>query len=393
MTRTHLQALLCSATGEELPRDRLLNLSPAGKPIVCRYDLETIRDSIDRDTVAARPRGMWRWRELLPLPFDAEPVTLGEGDTPLLPAPRLAEALGLSRLWVKDESVEPTGSFKARGLSAAVTMGAHLGAKAFIVPSAGNAGGALAAYAARAGRPAHVFVPADTPIINQREVLLYGGHLHRIEGLIHDCGRRVGEVKDELGAFDVSTLKEPYRIEGKKTMGLELAQQLGWRVPDVIVYPTGGGTGLIGMHKAFEELAALGWLPEARQPRFVSVQSSGCAPIVRAFERGDTEAPLWEDAQTRASGLRVPKAVGDFLMLRILRETGGTAVAIDDDRLLEDMRWLASAEGINACPEGGACVSAVRDLIDRGFIRRDDEVVVFNTGAGTKYLETLPELP
>jgi threonine synthase len=335
---------------------------------------------------------MWRWRELLPLPFDASPVTLGEGDTPLLSAPRIAEALGLKRLWIKDESVEPTGSFKARGLSAAVTMATQLGARALIVPSAGNAGGALAAYAARAGLPSHVFVPADTPIINQREVLLYGGHLHRIDGLINDCGRRVAQVKDELDAFDVSTLKEPYRIEGKKTMGLELAQQLGWRVPDVIIYPTGGGTGLIGMHKAFEELAALGWLQQAKQPRFVSVQSTGCAPIVRAFERGDTEAPLWENAQTQASGLRVPKAVGDFLMLRMLRETGGTAIAIEDHQLLDDMRWLASAEGINACPEGGACISAVRLLHERGFIRADDEVVVFNTGAGTKYLETLPEL-
>lgn len=393
MTQTHLQALYCSATGHELPTDRLHNLSPAGKPILCRYDLDAIRSAVDRDAIAARRGGMWRWRELLPLPFDAEPVSLGEGDTPLLPAKRLAEALGLSRLWIKDESVEPTGSFKARGLSAAVTMATHLGATSLIVPSAGNAGGALAAYAARAGRPSHVFVPADTPIINQREVLLYGGNLVRVDGLIHDCGRRVAEVKDELGAFDVSTLKEPYRIEGKKTMGLELAEQLGWRVPDVIVYPTGGGTGLIGMHKAFEELAALGWLEQARQPRFVSVQSSGCAPIVRAFERGDEEAPLWEDADTQASGLRVPKAVGDFIMLRMVRETGGTAVAIDDAQLLDDMRWMASAEGINACPEGGACISAVRVLRERGFIGRDDEVVVFNTGAGTKYLETLPELP
>jgi threonine synthase len=392
MTRTHLKALYCSATGETLASDRLHNLSPAGKPILCRYDLETIRDGVDRDAVAARRGSMWRWRELLPLPFDADPVTLGEGDTPLLSTPRIARGLGLSRLWVKDESVEPTGSFKARGLAAAVTMANHLGAEAFIVPSAGNAGGALAAYAARAGKPSHVFVPADTPIINQREVLLYGGNLTRIDGLIDDCGRRVAEVKDQLGAFDVSTLKEPYRIEGKKTMGLELAQQLGWRVPDVIVYPTGGGTGLIGMHKAFEELAALGWLEAAKQPRFVSVQSSGCAPIVRAFERGDDEAPPWKNAHTQASGLRVPKAVGDFLMLRILRETGGTAVAIDDDRLLDDMRWLASAEGINACPEGGACISAVRVLLERGFIHPDDEVVVFNTGAGTKYLETLPAL-
>lgn len=392
MRPSHLQSLFCSSTGAELPVDRLHNLSPAGKPILCRYDLQAVARTVDRETIAARRGSMWRWRELMPLPLDAEPVSLGEGDTPLLAAPRLGEALDVTKLWIKDESVNPTGSFKARGLSAAVTMAVHLGARAFVVPSAGNAGGALAAYAGRAGMPAHVFVPADTPMVNQREVLLYGAHLHRVDGLIHECGRRAAEKKAELGAFDVSTLKEPYRIEGKKTMGLELAQQLGWRLPDVIVYPTGGGTGLIGMHKAFEELAALGWLAGAQQPRFVSVQSSGCAPIVRAFERGDTSAPLWDDAHTLASGLRVPKAVGDFLMLRVLRETGGTAVAVDDETLLADMVLMASSEGVNACPEGGACVSAVRQLRERGFIAKDDEVVVFNTGAGTKYVETLPEL-
>jgi threonine synthase len=387
-----VETLYCSATGEPLPAGRLHGLSPAGKPILVRYDLAAIRGAVEREAIADRPRGMWRWRELLPLPTPAEPVTLGEGDTPLLPAPRLGAELGLSRLWIKDESGNPTGSFKARGLSAAVTMAHHLGARAFIVPSAGNAGGALAAYAARAGCPAHVFVPADTPIVNRREVVLFGGRLHEVDGLIDACGRMVAERKAELQAFDVSTLKEPYRIEGKKTMGLELAEQLGWRVPDVIVYPTGGGTGLIGMHKAFDELAALGWIDAKKRPRFVSVQASGCAPIIEAFHAGRDAAVRWENASTVASGLRVPAAVGDFLMLRALRETDGTAVAIDDARLVADMVAMASLEGVNACPEGGACVAAVRRLRSEGWIAEDDEVVIFNTGAGTKYLEVLAQL-
>ena len=393
MPDTFLTELYCSATGDTLPRDRLLNLSPAGKPILCRYDLEGIRGAVDRDQVAARPPGMWRWAELLPLPLTQSPVTLGEGDTPLLPAARLGRELGLPKLWVKDESGNPTGSFKARGLSAAVTMATHLGAEAFAIPSAGNAGGALAAYSARAGKPCHVFVPADTPVITQQEVIAYGGNLVRVEGLINDCGKVVAARREALGAFDVSTLKEPYRIEGKKTMGLELAQQLGWRLPDVIVYPTGGGTGLIGMHKAFAELAELGWIDSDKRPRFVSVQSTGCAPVVRAFEAGAQHAVPWENAATRAYGLRVPGAVGDFLMLAALRETNGTAVAVDDEALLADMLVLGQLEGINACPEGGACVTAVRALKEQGWLSADDEIVIFNTGAGTKYLETLPPLP
>lgn len=392
MSQTFVETLYCSATGERLPADRLWGLSPAGKPILVRYDLEAIGRAVTREEIARRPRGLWRWRELLPLPFHAEPITLGEGDTPLLPAPRLGRALGLERLWIKDESVQPTGSFKGRGMAAAVTMAVHLGARAFVVPSAGNAGGALAAYAARAGTPAHVFVPADTPTVNQREVLLYGGRLTRVQGLIDDCGRMLAEQREALGAFDVSTLKEPYRIEGKKTMGLELAEQLGWRLPDVIVYPTGGGTGLVGMHRAFEQLAALGWIDGDRRPRFVSVQASGCAPIVRAFERGERHAQPWKNAHTRASGLRVPGAIGDFLILEALRSSGGRAVAVDDDALVADMRLMAATEGINACPEGGACVSALRVLRASGWLKPEDEVVVFNTGAGTKYVEALPEV-
>lgn len=392
MTNTHLLDLRCSATGAAVPAGQLHGLSAAGRPLVCRYDLDRIARAVDRDAVSARARGMWRWRELLPLPFDAAPVTLGEGDTPLVDAQRLARALGVRQLWIKDESVEPTGSFKARGIAAAVSMAVHLGVRAFAIPSAGNAGGALAAYAARAGRPAHVFVPSDTPIVNQREVLLYGATLHRVEGLIHDCGRRVAQMREELDAFDVSTLKEPYRLEGKKTMGLEICEQLGWRVPDVVVYPTGGGTGLLGVHAAIAALARLGWLREARQPRFVVVQASGCAPIVRAWERGADEAETFEPAHTLASGLRVPKAVGDRMMLEILRETGGTAIAIDDRELLADMALLARSEGLCACPEAGACVSAIRSLRASGYIRPDDEVLTFNTGAGTKYVELLPEL-
>jgi threonine synthase len=392
MPTSQLTHLECSATGEHAAPDRLRMLSPAGRPWLCRYDLEAVRRGVDRDEIASRTRGMWRWRELLPLAGDAEPITLGEGDTPLLDARRLAAELGVRRLWIKDESLEPTGSFKARGLSAAVTMAVQLGARAFAIPSAGNAGGALAAYAAKAGLPAHVFVPADTPEINQREVLLYGGSLHRVDGLIHDCGRIVAERRDELGAFDVSTLKEPYRLEGKKTMGLEICEQLGWRVPDVVVYPTGGGTGLIGVHKAIDELIRLGWLAEDRQPRYVAVQASGCAPIVRAFEAGLDDAVSIEHPHTLASGLRVPKAVGDRMMLSILRSSGGTAVAIDDEVLLADMLVLARREGVAACPEAGACISAIRGLRASGWIGPDDEVLTFNTGAGTKYAELLPAI-
>jgi threonine synthase len=387
---THLRDLICSLTGVAYPTGMLHGLSSAGRPLMCRYDLDAVKRSVDRDAITRRPRGMWRWRELMPLPDGVAPVSLGEGDTALLDAPNTAAELDLRRLWIKDESTNPTGSFKARGISAAVTMGVHLGASAFAVPSAGNAGGALAAYAARAGVPAHVFVPADTPIVNQREVLLCGAYLHRVQGLIHECARVLAEQRDELGVFDLSTLKEPYRLEGKKTMGLEICESLGWRVPDVVVYPTGGGTGLIGVHKAIEELTALGWLEHARQPRFVVVQASGCAPIVRAFEAGASEAQTVQDAHTIASGLRVPKAVGDRIMLDILRRTHGTAVAIDDPELLAGARALARAEGIHACPETGACIAAIRRLRDSGFIGPEDEVLTFNTGSATKYVELLP---
>lgn len=392
MSDSALSSLVCSVSGDTYPLGELHNLSRAGRPILCRYDLDRVRRSVDRDVFRSRGRGMWRWRELMPLSRPHEPVTLGEGDTPLLDAPRLAAELGLRQMWIKDESINPTGSFKARGLSAAVTMAKALGAKALSIPSAGNAGGALAAYAARAGLPAHVYVPADTPEINQLEVPLFGAELTCIDGLIDDCGKLAAAQREQLGAFDVSTLKEPYRLEGKKTLGLELAEQLDWKLPDVIVYPTGGGTGLVGMHKAFGELAELGWLDGPARPRFVVVQADGCAPMVKAFEDGAEAATRWENAETCASGLRVPAAVGDRLILEALRDSHGTGVRVSDKALVADMHAMARREGINAAPEGGACLAAVRMLTASGFIGADDSVVVFNTGAGTKYLEVMRKI-
>jgi threonine synthase len=396
---TYLERLRCSETGDTLQQgtqlEGLLTLSPAGKPIICDYDLDSIRADVDRDRVSASDRrwmGMWRWRELLPLPLSEHPISLGEGDTPLQRASVLEAELGIERLWIKDEGTNPTGSFKARGMSAAVTMAKHLGARALIVPSAGNAGGAMAAYGACAQLPTHVYVPADTPEINQREVVLYGGRLEVVDGLIDACGRQAAADRESLDAFPLSTLKEPYRLEGKKTMGLELAEQLGWRVPDVILYPTGGGTGLIGMHKAFDELISLGWISSDKRPRMVCVQASGCAPMVRAFEQGDRFATPWEDATTCASGLRVPGAVGDFLIQDALRESQGTAIAVSDDDLVADMKALSAATGVCAAPEGGACLTALRELRARNWIRADEEVVLFNTGAGSKYVEVMRRL-
>ena len=311
-------------------------------------------------------------------------MTLGEGFTPLLEATRLASRLGLRKLWIKDESVNPTGSFKARGLSAAVSMAKALGARKLAIPSAGNAAGALAAYAARAGLESYIFMPRDVPPANRIECEATGAHVTLIDGLITDCGRIVAERQNAEGWFDVSTLKEPYRIEGKKTLGLELAEQLGWRLPDVIIYPTGGGTGLIGMWKAFDEMEQLGWI-ESRRPRMVSVQASGCAPIVRAFERKQECAEEWQGATTVASGLRVPRAIGDFIMLGILRKSQGTAVAVTDVEMLEDISVIGRDEGLLVAPEGAATLSALKKLLASGFIEEQDEVVLFNTGSGLKY--------
>ena len=363
------------------------HLCICGAPLLARYDLEAAR-GWSKASLAGRAADMWRYRELMPL-FDGEaPLTLGEGWTPLVHAKRLGEDLGLERLFVKDESLNPTNSFKARGLSAAVTRAAYLGARALAVPSAGNAANAMAAYAAAAGLPAHVFMPKDVKPPFIRECELYGADVTLVDGLITDAGRVAAEKGRPLGWYDMSTLKEPYRIEGKKTMAYELGEQLDWRFPDWIVYPTGGGTGMVGMWKAFDEMEHIGW-KDARRPRMVSVQAEGCAPIVRAFEQGAERSEMWPSARTVADGLRVPKAVGDFLVLRAVRESGGTALAVSDERMVQGMRDLGAREGISAAPEGGAALEAVRVLRREGRIRDADTVVIFNTGGALKYLDVL----
>jgi threonine synthase len=365
-----------------------------GRPIWVRYDLPAIRRAVTPDAIVSRPPSLWRYRELLPLPFDVEPVTLGEGMSPLLDCPRLGSELGLKRLRVKDESQLPTGSFKSRGMTTAVSLAKWLGVERLALPTAGNAGGAAAAYGARAGLEVFVFMPEDTPIVNQMEARQLGAKAFRVNGLINDCGRIVGSLKDQTGWFDLSTLKEPYRLEGKKTMGLELAEQLGWRLPDVILYPTGGGTGLIGMWKAFQELKELGWLKSEKMPRLVSCQAEGCAPIVRAFEKEERFAEPFPNARTVASGLRVPAAVGDFMMLDAIRESRGRAVAGREQAIVPWMVRAGGAEGISVCPETAVCFDVLEQLVREGWVRADDEVVVFNTGAAQKYIEALPpELP
>jgi threonine synthase len=329
---------------------------------------------------------MWRYREVMPVENDANVVSLGEGWTPLLHAERLGADVGIDRLLIKDESLNPTQSFKARGMSAAVSMAKELGVTKLAAPSAGNAGGALAAYAARAGLEAHIFVPKDTPRANVIECQRLGANVTLVDGLITDCGAEVARRKDAEGWFDVSTLKEPYRVEGKKTLGYELAEQLGWELPDVIVYPTGGGTGLVGMWKAFDEMEQMGWIGSKR-PRMVTVQSEGCAPIVKAFEEGKQSAEMFENAATVASGLRVPKAIGDFLILDAIRNSGGTAIAVSDAELIAAVDQIGAREGLFVAPEGGACLPALRVLIERNLVDKDETVVIFNTGAGIKYLE------
>lgn len=383
-TLHHLECTRCGATHDA---DRLHTLCPAcGKVLYARYDLERAKKTLTRESVARRPRGMWRWREIMPVRDPRFVVTLGEGDTPLLPAPRLGAELGLSHLYIKEESLCPTGSFKARGLSAAVSRNLELGARAFAIPSAGNAASALAAYAARAGVPAHVYMPVDTPELFKKEDAIYGADTTLVRGLINDCGAIVKKRAAAEGLFDVSTLKEPYRAEGKKTMGLEIAEQLGWELPDAVVYPTGGGTGIVGMWKAWEELEAMGLLGKKR-PKMISVQAEGCAPIVRAFDAGLDHAPLWENASTVASGLRVPVAVADSLILHAIRASGGTAISVSDAEMADAMRAIGSREGIFAAPEGAATWAATRALVQRGFLKKDDAIVLFNTGTGIKYAE------
>jgi threonine synthase len=383
---THLESAL---DGSHFPAEKVHTIHQ-GRPLWVRYDLDAIRRTVSPQVIAARPPSLWRYRELLPLPPDDEPVTLGEGMTPLLPCPRLGAALGVPRLMIKDESQLPTGSFKSRGMAVAVSMARHFGLKRLAVPTAGNAGGALAAYGARAGMEVYVFMPDDTPIINQMEAYLAGAKVYLVNGLITDCGRLVREGTERMGWFDMSTLREPYRLEGKKTMGLELAEQLGYQLPDVVLYPTGGGTGLIGMWKAFAELRTLGWLKADKLPRLISCQSDGCAPIVRAFESGARFAESFPNARTIASGLRVPAAVGDFMMLDAIRASAGLAVAGREDRIVEWMKRAMSLEGVSLCPEAAVCLDSLDNLRRDGHVREAEQVVLFNTGAAQKYPEAVP---
>ena len=384
---SHLECSVPCGAGPYDPRVEQ-HLCTCGAPLLARYNLDAAR-AWRRDSLAGREPTMWRYRELMPL-FDGEvPVTLGEGWTPLIHAKRLGESLGMRRLYVKDESLNPTNSFKARGLSAAVTRAAHLGARTLSVPSAGNAANAVAAYGAAAGIEAKVFMPKDVKAPFIRECELYGAEVTLVDGLITDAGRIAAERGRPLGWYDMSTLKEPYRIEGKKTMAYEVAEQLGWSLPDWIVYPTGGGTGMVGMWKAFEEMEHIGWLEPGRRPRMVSVQAEHCAPIVRAFEQGAERSEMWKDARTVADGLRVPKAIGDFLVLRAVRESGGTALAVQDTDMVAGMRELGRREGISAAPEGGAALQAVKQLLRDGVVKPSDTVVIFNTGGALKYFDVL----
>jgi threonine synthase len=385
-TLTHLE---CPACGAHHDADQLHNLCPrCGKPLLARYDLERAARTLTPEALAGREPTLWRYREVLPVRDPDFILSLGEGGTPLAHAAWLGEQIGCPDTFIKDESLNPTASFKARGLSMAVSRALELGAEALAIPSAGNAAGAMSAYAALAGLPAHVFMPADAPLAFRAECRALGAEVTLVEGLITDAGKAVQAGVDEHGWFNVSTLREPYRIEGKKTMGYELAEQLGWDLPDVIIYPTGGGTGLIGMWKAFDEMEALGLIGPKR-PRMVSVQSAGCAPIVRAFDQGLDHAPAWEDAHTLAAGLRVPAAIGDFLILQALRQSGGTAVAVTDDAIMEAMHLMGAATGIFPAPEGAATLAAQQQLLEEGWIAPDETVVLFNTGSGLKYVHLL----
>jgi threonine synthase len=378
---THLE---CSMTGERYEADQVHGLSRAGRPLLVRYDLEGVQGALTREALAGRPADMWRYRELLPVRSASDIVSLGETATPIVALPRTAAACGGSNLLVKDEGRLPTGSFKARGIAMAVAMAKAFGIARIAMPTNGNAGAALAAYASRVGIETVVFCPDDTPEVNVREIAAQGARVYRVNGLIDDCGKIVGEGAAAGHWFDLSTLKEPYRIEGKKTMGLELAEQLGWEVPDVIFYPTGGGTGLIGMWKAFGELEALG-LIGSKRPRMIAVQAEGCAPIVKAWEDGEEHAPRWEDAATVAAGIRVPRAVGDFLILRAVRESGGVAMAVSDAELMDCVDQAARLDGFLLCPEGGATLAAWRRAVDTGLVGRDEQAVLFNCATGLKY--------
>jgi threonine synthase len=378
---THLE---CAMTGEVYEADVIHNLSKAGKPLLVRYDLAGVKKALTKDALARRAPDLWRYRELLPVRKTADIVSLGECMTPVVPMPRLSKKLGGGDILVKDEGRLPTGSFKARGLVMAVSMAKALGIKHMAMPTNGNAGAALAAYASHCGIKTTIFCPEDTPEVNVSEIALQGADVYRVNGLIDDCGKIVGEGKAKVGWFDTSTLKEPYRIEGKKTMGLELAEQLGWDVPDAIFYPTGGGTGLIGMWKAFDELEKIGFIGSKR-PRMIAVQASGCAPMVKAYEDGVEHAPRWENAHTIASGIRVPQAIGDFLILRAVRESKGFAIAVDDDAISAALDEMAREEGFLLCPEGAATYAAYKQALADGRVSKSDRVVLFNCASGLKY--------
>jgi len=379
---THLE---CSYTGEIVEAKKVHGLSAAGKPLLVRYDLDALKNSISKTALAVRTEGFWRYREFLPVEHAQNRISLGEIVTPLIRLPHSEKTLGVTgEIIVKDEGRLPTGSFKARGLALAVSMAKELGLHHLAMPTNGNAGAAMAAYASAAGMKTTIFCPDDTPSVNVEEIALQGGDVYRVNGLINDCGKIVGEGKEKAGWFDVSTLKEPYRIEGKKTMGLELAEQMGWELPDAIFYPTGGGTGLIGMWKAFAELETIGWIGPER-PKMIAVQAAGCAPIVRAWEEGEEHAPLWENAWTAAAGIRVPIAVGDFLILRAVRESNGFAVAVEEEDIFSARDAIAREEGLLLCPEGAATYAAYRQSLENGRVSKSDRVVLFNCATGLKY--------
>ena len=378
---THLE---CSLTGERYDSGQIQNLSRAGKPLLARYDLDAVAARLSRELLAARPSGMWKWRELLPLPEGTDPVSLGEPETPLIELTGVALRHGTRAPIVKDEGRLPTGSFKARGMAMAVSMARHFGVTRIAIPTNGNAGAALAAYGARAGIDTLVICPAETPELNIRETAAYGAEVIVADGQIDECGRIVGEGAAQGRWFDCSTLKEPYRLEGKKVMGLELAEQFGWELPDAIFYPAGGGTGLIGMSKGFDELERVG-LIGSKRPRMIAVQAAGCAPMVRAWEQGEEFAERWEDAATMATGIRVPKAVGDFLILRAVRESGGAAIAVEEEAIAEAVNDAARDDGMLLCPEGGAVLAGWRAALDRGLVGKDERAVLFNCANGNKY--------
>ncbi len=382
-----LTYLECSKCGKRYDAAKVQTVCDVcGKPLFARYDLDAVGDAVSRKDLVCREASMWRYWELLPVRDKRNKVSLGEGWTPLIPVRRLGEAVGLPDLMVKDEGIIPTGTFKSRGLAIAVSKAKELGIKRLALPSAGNAAGAMSAYGARAGMESYVFMPVDAPKVNAVECQVVGAKVILVRGLITDCGKFVSDGIDEMDWFPLSTLKEPYRVEGKKTMGIEVAEQMDWKLPDVIIYPTGGGTGIIGMWKAFDEMEHLGWIGSER-PRMVSVQAEGCAPIIRAYNEGREESTYWEGADTLAAGLRVPKAIGDFLILRAVRESGGTALAVGDEEIMEAVRLTAQKEGLFACPEGAATLAALKKMLNQGQVDKGENVVLFNTGSGLKYTE------